>query len=319
MKWTEERVDLLKLQYPTTDSKILADSLGCSKWCVNAKASTLGIRKDIWWTKKEDAYLVENYQTMTNEEIGKIIGRPITSVHYRASFFGLKKDTEFFGKQSLKQTKYSIDTGFFENIDTYDKAYFLGFILGDGSVSKNCRRLSINIHKKDRGLLEYFKLVTKSDAPIRDKKNRNMNELQVNSVEFVGFLVRHGIIPNKVRNIHITKIPYNLYIHFIMGVFAFYSAFYIRFDVFDADGYITIYKGYPTVVITGSIVTCYWAQEFFKPIFPFPTYVYPKPSGAYMWVIRGIKKSLEFSKFIYKDAPFYLQRKHNKFVEAGLI
>ena len=44
---------------------------------------------------------------------------------------------------------------YFQNIDTHQKAYFLGFIAADGAIVNNT--LTITIHKKDIELLEKLK------------------------------------------------------------------------------------------------------------------------------------------------------------------
>lgn len=61
---------------------------------------------------------------------------------------------------------YDIDENFFEEINTEEKAYWLGFILADGCLKKNSNQLSINLSIKDFNHLEKFKKNLKSDKPI---------------------------------------------------------------------------------------------------------------------------------------------------------
>src|SRR6476469_1999984 len=46
----------------------------------------------------------------------------------------------------------SLDDCFFDNVDTEEKAYFLGWIASDGSISKN-GSINIFVQKKDAGIL----------------------------------------------------------------------------------------------------------------------------------------------------------------------
>ena len=53
-----------------------------------------------------------------------------------------------------KVQKYNFNENYFENIDTEDKAYFLGFITADGNVSGN----TLNISQKESDVLYEFKM-----------------------------------------------------------------------------------------------------------------------------------------------------------------
>ena len=44
--WTEEKLDILRRQYPTTPAVDLMDILGCSDSTIHAKARSLGIKRN---------------------------------------------------------------------------------------------------------------------------------------------------------------------------------------------------------------------------------------------------------------------------------
>lgn len=72
---------------------------------------------------------------------------------------------------------------FFENIDSEEKAYFLGFLMADGNVyvrkqSQPCIRLEISV--KDLEILERFKMAIESKNSICFDK-RNCCSLKVHS------------------------------------------------------------------------------------------------------------------------------------------
>lgn len=56
------------------------------------------------------------------------------------------KENNLMDKNRVSR-KYKFDENFFENIDTEEKAYWLGFIYADGAVFK--RTLSIRLSTKD--------------------------------------------------------------------------------------------------------------------------------------------------------------------------
>ena len=59
---------------------------------------------------------------------------------------------------------YNFDESFFEDIDNEEKAYILGFISADGSISKN--ELSIRLQIKDIDILYKIKNIMKSEHPV---------------------------------------------------------------------------------------------------------------------------------------------------------
>ena len=55
--------------------------------------------------------------------------------------------------------KYSVNDNYFENIDSEDKAYFLGFMMADGNLSKGQHteeyiRVNLHLQVSDIEILE---------------------------------------------------------------------------------------------------------------------------------------------------------------------
>ncbi|UYZ23301.1 LAGLIDADG family homing endonuclease [Mesobacillus jeotgali] len=67
--------------------------------------------------------------------------------------------------------KFLLDENFFGKITTEEKAYWLGFILADGSVSKENRRncITLSLSRKDKEHLYKFKKSIKATYDIKDK------------------------------------------------------------------------------------------------------------------------------------------------------
>lgn len=71
-----------------------------------------------------------------------------------------------FSGRSNPNCKYSFDDDFFKKIDSEEKAYLLGWIASNGSVSK--KGFVININKKDIRVLKKLKDMICTDIPIKE-------------------------------------------------------------------------------------------------------------------------------------------------------
>ena len=63
-----------------------------------------------------------------------------------------------------------LDDNFFKNIDTEEKAYVLGFIASDGSISNQARIISIALSEVDKDILEKIKHVIYDGLLIKPQK-----------------------------------------------------------------------------------------------------------------------------------------------------
>lgn len=124
--------------------------------------------------------------------------------------------------------KYRVDESVFEIIDTEEKAYWLGFISADGTVTDHL--LTIILQARDKKHLEKFKKFIRSDHPIVETarkvngKIHYQTRLLIGSTKILNDLKEYGIVPNKTK---IIKPPHNLSDHLMRH--------YWR-GVFDGDG-----------------------------------------------------------------------------------
>jgi hypothetical protein len=131
-----------------------------------------------------------------------------------------------------RYTKYSVDTGFFECVDTEAKAYWLGFILADGCVKTSGNRsirpnqLTITLASVDENHLHKLKSDLGSNNPIKQNDVRlgekvyKASTLSVYSVDLIQPLLCYGIVPRKSYSstLNISSIPRGLHRHFWRGV-----------------------------------------------------------------------------------------------------
>lgn len=123
--------------------------------------------------------------------------------------------------------KYHYNRDYFSVIDSPEKAYWIGFILGDGNLQKSTNyHLQFGVAKKDKQqLYNFIEEIGGSREQVKEKEN--MTQLRISSKEIYDDLVKIGI-PEKDKS-HVAKpldIPYP-------------NAFWL--GLFDADGYAGTY------------------------------------------------------------------------------
>jgi hypothetical protein len=120
---------------------------------------------------------------------------------------------------------------YFENIDTLEKAYYLGFIAGDGNINDTMVR--IRIVRTDEEVVNNFKneiCYYKTNLYAKPKNGKEQVWLSVRSVKMVYDLKKYGIIPNKTFSLRMPDIKDEYICAFLLGFFdADGSVFYTNF------------------------------------------------------------------------------------------
>lgn len=170
------------------------------------------------WTQEEKDFLKENYLKMSNKEMAVALCRTNSAIQIKLSRYGF-----------LRPDKYSYDKDYFKEINTEEKAYWLGFIYADGYVVKTSlsAELGIELNIKD---IDHLKKFNKSIAGNVEVKKRsrfdsrtnntyNMCFIRFYSIQLVDNLINQGVFPNKHKDIKFPKIKEDLVRHFIRGYF----------------------------------------------------------------------------------------------------
>jgi hypothetical protein len=208
----------------------------------------------------------------------------------------------------------SLNEGYFDNINTPNKAYILGWIMSDGYVSKYKLKFGL----KDLEILEFIKSQLESDHKISeifvyDKRTNKIYQqytLQICSKKISESLNNLGIYQSKSFTVDLPKIDESLYPHLIRGIF-------------DGDGYIGEGKNdagnlYPRF----SLILSEKLYKSLKPIFndlnielKKPDIVAEKNSDLILKLRVYRKKELRyFFNYIYGDENVTkLNRKYDKF------
>lgn len=117
--------------------------------------------------------------------------------------------------ESSARKKYHANENIFSVIDTEEKAYWLGFIMADGNVSRQ-KTLRIELSTIDINHLEKFKKFMEHDGVLRN--DRTCTVISIRSIVLSKDLAKWGVIPNKSFLTKTPKINDTLKKHFYRGI-----------------------------------------------------------------------------------------------------
>lgn len=270
------------------------------------------------FTEEEKQLIINMYN---DGETYKVIGQ---TLHTKAETISKILKSLGYGKRrknTLKNHSYlsasrknKLNEDYFENIDTEDKAYWLGFLYADGYVRKNHDNkgnekggsLELALKIDDRYHIQNFLCDIGSTAPISEKiiryngKEYKAAKTVVSSIKLVNDLISHGCVQNK--SLILTRpntIPENLIRHFVRGYF-------------DGDGCVGFYPEKYTYKY--SILGTKDLLEFIAQSSNIESYTIRryKNENCYELITYSKKSAETFHNYIYDDKTIYLERKYQK-------
>lgn len=218
--------------------------------------------------------------------------------------------------------------GELKNINTEIKAYFLGFMYGDGTLAKKentFRDIRISIDVEDSYILDrmreeliFFCPPKSHDYSKYNSKNKIQKCLRLSSGPVMRDLMAHGLVPrkscaNNKDKLKYPIIPSDLEHHFIRGFF-------------DADGSICVMKKRPNLryVEIGSVCETF-LKELNGRLNDFNFFYKEKDNGKkakqLMHVLYLMKTSdiIKFKKYLYKNATIFIIRKKALFDSLRVV
>lgn len=124
--------------------------------------------------------------------------------------------------------KWEINENYFDDIDTAEKAYFLGFLYADGYNNVKKHEIKIRLSIQDEELLIKFRniLYPNQDRPLQysiRNGNHSYCELYVSNKRLSDSLAKHGCVQAKLDQAkHTTELPdspdYNTINEFVASV-----------------------------------------------------------------------------------------------------
>jgi len=220
----------------------------------------------------------------------------------------LSKNNISIRTASQRNSTYDINCNYFNNIDTEEKAYMLGFLYADGSNVKNTITLSLKANDID--ILYKFQTLLKSNRPIKIYKNNHLSSyarLTIQNDHLIKCLSNYGVTERKTFTItYPTFLPIHLDKAFIRGYF-------------DGDGGFKLTKKLNryNICITSNQEFCNELQNKIYHHTGIMMHIYAAPAITDNRIKRleigGNKQVLTISNWLYNGATIYLDRKYQKY------
>lgn len=208
---------------------------------------------------------------------------------------------------------YRVNEHYFDQIDTPEKAYWLGFLLADGAVSKG-KSLRLMLKASDREHVEKFAIAIGTTTPIKTRLQNGAHPVvyvDVHSKQLLDSLATYGVVQNKSLTVGVPNISESLIVDFWRGVF-------------DGDGCISKSqrknrKDYKwTVHLVGSQIMVSAFVEFVCG-FSDSEAKLSKTGNAYQIYYTGSRTPQAITNVLYKDATVALERKRHLAVELSKV
>lgn len=227
--------------------------------------------------------------------------------------------SKFLEEQNIKKIKgnhyrkYFHDFDFFENIDTEEKAYWLGFMFADGYIVNHENRygedsFGLTLAEDSLDSIEKFKKSLNATNPIRYDNSKSIGQPQakivLTSQKTVNDLIDKGCVKQKSLILQPPKkVPEKLLSHFIRGFF-------------DGDGSLMKYNynNYPSYQIgfTTTYEMAIWLRDIFG-----KGDVHKEKRRDFTWYysIGGNRQVLDICHYMYDEATIWMNRKYARYQE----
>lgn len=216
--------------------------------------------------------------------------------------------------------KYKYNETFFNEIDSEEKAYFLGLLLADGSIYNN--KLTLSLSGEDKYMVDIFgKLLSIGEYPIYEYTPNNSRlsarRITISNKNICDSLDRYAQWDNKSKNLGHPMNIHEPYIHHIIRGY------------FDGDGHINYWwykqskksdKGAGGMKynfsITSTFLFCEWLMMIFLSI-GVNSYIIKNKGNSHTLLVSGGKQIQKVLDYMYGSATIYLERKHKKYIEIS--
>lgn len=356
--WTDEENKFLEENYTTMTTKELAKALDRTKPSIDSQKQKLGLDKLVKWTKEEEQFLIDNYLSMEHKEIGKVLNKTRGAVTAKCFDMDLVKcenwtqeDIDFLKenyqtistkelaeilhrscdgiqikaeRMHLKKFPYTCNYKFFSNIDTEEKAYWLGFLTADGWITKNFKSGSASTGVElQYGDIEHLRKFNKSiDGNYRitdrwrkcnlsssDKLN-HICKLRIYSKIMHDDLVNLGFTYTKSFDCFMPELREDLVRHYMRGYF-------------DGNGCFSVSNNHLSVSVCTASKQI--AEDFVNKLnnigidMRLYSYINENNVVIYRPGFSKVSEKLKFLDYIYDNCNIYLDRKYKKYLKAKRI
>lgn len=246
-------------------------------------------------------------EKLSCNEIAKIFGYSLCGI-----YDALKRWNINTRNLSDSHKVYVCNEVYFEEINSEEKAYWLGFIYADGYITNDT--LGISLSSLDEGHLRKFKTSVESTYPINRYKSKsiygecNYSRMIIKSKKIVEDLRQKGVLNNKSL---ILKFPdseilnESLHKDFIRGYF-------------DGDGTLVLSKNSINFKICGTRELLEKMIDIFNENsdYNFKKRLFKRwnnEKNNYYLSYGGRNKTLSIMNYLYNNSKIYLDRKYDKY------
>lgn len=207
--------------------------------------------------------------------------------------------------------KYTADYHYFDEIDTPNKAYMLGFLYADGCNYMNDKSYTyhwcVELKEDDEPLLKRMMSEIRYNGVIKHTErndqygHRKSSQFWVCNHHMCSSLAEWGVVPNKTKTAtYPEKLDEKLLPHFIRGLL-------------DGDGCIDK-NGAVSICGTYELISA--IKEKLETLFDIHWCLYRYDNKANTVTISNrSNKVIRFLDWIYDDADLKLDRKYNRYLE----
>ncbi len=213
--------------------------------------------------------------------------------------------------QSMAQRKYNLNVNFFDQIDTQEKAYFLGILYADGYNDTNRNAVNLQLIEPDKEILEKLTNLIQPSKPlqyikIKNERHNNCFRLVIANKHISQQLVILGCTNNKTFTLKFpTFLSPNLFPHFIRGYY-------------DGDGSLNVKTNNSCVNIVSTLPFCRSLSNIFHEVLHINSYIRKCHKGrnttTRMIETAGNLQVLSFLDWIYANSRLHLSRKYQKYL-----
>ena len=242
----------------------------------------------------DEAYIVQAYKEGNSSSVLatqlNVTMHTITAILEK---HGIARDNRY------KNTAF--DVAYFSVLDRCDKAYFLGFMIADGSVAKGSNQVRISLAAKDVYILELFRQATNNVNKLYHRKDKDQYSFNARSKQWKSDLARYGCVPCKTFISYLPLIDDAMMPHLIRGLI-------------DGDGWVSSKSHQVGFCGTKEIVT--GLRDYLHAKLNVWKVKVLETQPGKLWQItwaskRDIRKLFDY---LYKDCgPYFLARKYDQF------
>lgn len=298
----DDKIEILELYKQGEKCQSIGDKFGISKVRVSQIAKEFGYgrqQKVLSYSKDEVAEMYSLYINGCSVEcISDKYGFNRASVYNLFAKYG-------FSLEDDRYRKYSVNDYYFDNIDTGNKAYILGFLWADGHNKVNKGIVEMRLQARDKHILEDISCDMQNDRPlyfVAEKRERSQDtyRMYVTSRQISNMLLRYGMVANKTYALQWPNDLDDLLISHFMRGFT------------DGDGYI----GQRELSWAGTAMMLEKIQNILADKFHIKSKMYDTKTDIIKSLrVHNKQDIMTILNWMYQDADLKLQRKFLKYQE----